>query len=84
MSSERYQLVEEKQISKTLPCETCGGWWHVSLRKYHDNANSNQDGLLETSVRTACACTPEVDPYLEWNRKGAPSFVDPTQKYRRD
>jgi hypothetical protein len=84
MSSERYQLVDQKQISHTFICETCGGWWHISLRHYHDAANTNQDGLLETSVRTACACTPEVDPYKEINLKGEPPMVDPTRKYRGD
>jgi hypothetical protein len=82
MSSERYQLISEKQITQTFPCENCGGWWHISLRKYHDKANPQTDAPLETSVRTACTCTPERDPYLEWNLKGDPTMTDPTRKYR--
>jgi hypothetical protein len=61
----RYQLMHHEQISPTFICEECHEWYHIELRRYHDN--SNIDALHETSVRTSCACTPEVDPFVEAN-----------------
>lgn len=71
----RYQLHSEKQISPIFECENCNGWYHIELRRYKDMQNTNNDNLVETSVRTACKCIKEVDPFLQANIR-EPYIVD--------
>ena len=66
---ERYTLIRQKMISEVMTCQGCGGWYHIQERVYHDNNNPNTDNEHKTSVRTACMCTPEVDPFLERNKR---------------
>ena len=66
---ERYILVSHKQISTIQECGDCNGRYHIEERTYHDTWNEeNKDNLHNTSVRTACLCTKEIDPYIERNK----------------
>jgi hypothetical protein len=76
---DRYLPFSKKNISREIACEECHENWHVELRRYQDTENIDDYGTLaivETSVRTACACTLEVDVYADWNRKGKPEVID--------
>jgi hypothetical protein len=71
----RYILVSQKQISRILVCEGCHTWYHIEERRYKDMNNTKTDATQLTSVRTACMCTREIDPFLEANKK-PPVFID--------
>jgi hypothetical protein len=76
---ERYLPYTSEPISPVWNCETCHTPYYIALRRYQDTENKDDYGTLaivETSVRTACACTPEVDVYAEWNRKGKSEVTD--------
>jgi hypothetical protein len=76
---DRYRPYTSEPISPVWNCETCHTPYYIALRRYQDTENKDDYGklaIVETSVRTACACTPEVDVYADWNRKGKPEVID--------
>jgi hypothetical protein len=58
----RYVFQEEKPIVEGR-CPDCGTHWSIVIRSYIDLESENGKGRVETSVRTACLCAEEIDPY---------------------
>lgn len=59
---ERYRFEHESDPLQTFTCD-CGGRVAVVVRTYTDLHSEGGIGSVQTSVRTGCHCTEEVDPF---------------------
>jgi hypothetical protein len=82
---ERYLPYTSEPISPVWNCETCHTPYYIALRRYQDTENKDDYGtlaLVETSVRTACACTPEVTDVSKGRPELVPILEYPVSKPR--